>query len=357
MPVAGLVKLRKHQFGRQDEFGNVIAASRAYPFKGVPSVDLMWTDPDIDGGSIDPIAPPYRGAPELTASLDVPSLNYNDLPLLLSAVLGDDVDPVSGASTARTWTHKPDPTDPNVDPMSYEFGDDVLTDWYQLRDGFLATLEITGPDGIGALSASTTWQFGGVASTGATDMPVEGTVPAPGLSVDTDSTPIYLKDGAIYIHSVLGSIATGQISNALHNFVLRITLEFDLKRWANGDQVFDVDEVAITARAIELECTFAKTADTVGTGSESDAWMDDTAQNRYIRLLFTSTRMAEGIVPYSWRVTMPARYYTRTEGEVGGNTVVVLTAHAYNEPDTFQGVIESVLVNTLDDTDLDGTGS
>ena len=58
MTVAGLVRLRKHQFGRQDVFGTKVAATRAYAFRGVPSTDLQWTDPDVDVGSIVPTVAP-----------------------------------------------------------------------------------------------------------------------------------------------------------------------------------------------------------------------------------------------------------------------------------------------------------
>jgi len=354
MTVAGLVRLRKHQFGRQAALGTKVPAVRAYPFSGVPSVDLTWTDPDIDQGSIDPVTAPYRGPGEFTASLDDPSLAYNNIPLLMSAAFGGDVEAVTGGSGQKTWTHEPaSATVDVVDVHTYEFGDDVTTDWYQLGDGLLESLEVSGPEGLGPLTTSTTWRFGSASSTGSTDSPVTGTVPTPGLAVDTDPTPVYLKDGAIYIASAIASLAASQISDALHSFVLRVTNEWDLKRYANGSQVYDIDDYGRASRQIELECTFAKTSDTVGTGSESDAWFSDTAVTRYVRLLFTSTVMAAGAVPYSWSITMPMRYYTRTEGEIGGNTTVVLTGHAFY--DAVNPVLDSVVVNSL--VSIDGAGS
>ena len=137
-PVQGFTRDRKHQFGRQAALGTAVAATRAYPFKGVPAPDLKWTDPDIDVGSIDPVAAPDRMAPDLPASLTTPSLKYNDLPLMLAAIFGGNEVPVPGATTAETWTHKPaSATVDPFDPMTYEFGDDVLDDWYQFRDGVL----------------------------------------------------------------------------------------------------------------------------------------------------------------------------------------------------------------------------
>lgn len=357
MPIQGFVRLRKHQFGRQAVFGTKVAATRAYPFSGTPSVDLQWTDPEIDEGSRDPVAAPYRGAPELTASLDVPSLGYNTLPIFHSAFFGGQVAP-TGGGTAKTWAFDPaSETVDDPDLFTYEFGDDVLTDWYQFGDGILESFEVTGPEGLGALSGSLSWRFGSVASTGSTDAPVTGTVPTPALSVDPNEVPVYLKDGGIYIASSVAGLAAGQVTDALHTFTFRGSQEIDLKRYANGDQSFDIDAYGPSTRALELECTFAKTDDTVGTGSESDAWMSDTAVTRYIRLVFTSTAMAEGITPYSWTVTMPMRYYTREEGEIGGNTTIVLTAHAFYDPDDLAGVINSTIVNTLDEASLGLAGS
>ena len=50
MPVslAGFVKNRRHQFGRESTFNTRVAAKRAYAFKGVPELDPKWTDPDVD---------------------------------------------------------------------------------------------------------------------------------------------------------------------------------------------------------------------------------------------------------------------------------------------------------------------
>ena len=70
---------------------------------------------------------------------------------------------------------------------------------------------------------------------------------------------------------------------------------------------------------------------------------------------FTSTKMATGATPYSWTFAMPMRYYTRTEGEIGGNTVVVLTGHAFYDPTYLGGAFESTVVNTLAEATLGST--
>lgn len=358
MAIAGFVRLRKHQFGRQTDFGTPVAATRAYPFKGVPDVNLNWTDPEIDVGSRDVVAAPYRAAPDITAGLTDPSLAYNSIPLLMCGFFGGDEAP-AGGGTAQTWTHNPASlTIDEPDLFTYEFGDDVTTDWYQLGDGMLSSVEVTGPEGLGPLTTSMSWLFASAASSGSTDFPDAPVVPTAGLDVDTAAAMVYLKDGAIYIADSVAGLAAGQVSDALHTFTLRLSQEIDVKRFANGTQSFDAQAYGPGARTIELECTFAKTADTVGVGSESDDWFSEDAVTRYVRLIFTSKVMAQTpATPYSWTVTMPMRYYTRAEGEIGGNTVIVLTGKAFYDPDDLAGVFTSVAVNQLTEADLGAIGS
>jgi len=67
--------------------------------------------------------------------------------------------------------------------------------------------------------------------------------------------------------------------------------------------------------------------------------------------------MAHDSTPYSWIITFPMRYYTRTEGEVGGNTAVVLTGRAWYDPTDLKGVFTSTVVNTLEVDDFGLAGS
>lgn len=363
MPIQGLVRLRKHQFGRQAAFGTKVAATRAYGFKGVPSTDLAWTDPDIDVGSRDPVAAPYRGAPNYTAPLTEPALRYNNLPLLMSGFFGGGEVP-TGAGTAQTWTWTPASTtidEPDV--YSYEFFDDVVSDAFQYGDGILESVEISGPEGLGPLTTSMSWRFGSFGSSGSTDMEDNPTVPTAGLSVATDDAIVYLKDLSLFISSDASDLAANQITNALHSFTMRLSQEVDLKRWANGDQSFDVDAYGPGTRGIEIELTFAKTSDTVGVGSESDAWMSDDAVTRFIELKAISKVLAQtsGSIPYSWDTVAPMRYYTRTEAESGGNTTIVLTGHVFYDPTAGSGdpsgFFTSTVVCTLTEAELGLIGS
>ena len=354
MPVQGFTRARKHQFARQQTFGTKVAATRVYPKSGVPSVNLSKTDPDVDTGSIVKMVPPTLGTPDITASLTDPALAYNNIPLLMCGMFGGQVSPSSVAGTGRIWDHKPSPVDPLDDPdvVTYEFGDDVLTDWFQLGDGILESLTITMPEGLGALTTSETWRFGSGSSTGSTDFPVTGTVPTPGLDVDKNPTYVYGKDLAIYIADTVAGLGAGQVLNALHNFTLTITRAVDQKRWADGTQSFGVEAYGVTGYDVALALTFAKTSDTVGTGSEADAWYSEDAVARVIKLKFLAVPFVGGSTPYEWDITMPAWYYTRDDGESGGNTTVTLTANAFYDPDDFAGFFHSVATTTLTEAEL-----
>lgn len=359
--VQGFTRARKHQIARQAVMGTAVAATRAYPFKGVPNNNLNWTDPDLDTGSIVPTVAPIRGTPDLTFPTTSPSIDYNSLTPLLCGLFGGHEAPTGGP--AYVWTHEPAavaPLDPR-DLFVYEWGDDVTTDWFQWIDGLIESLQITGPEGLGACSSSETWRFGSVASTGSTDSPVDGTVPTPGLDVETNPPYLYLKDMGIYIADSVAGLSAGQILDALHNFDITFTPEYDQKRFANADHSFAVDAYGLTGFGITLNAVWAKTPDTVGTGSESDAWMSDDSVDRYIRLNFSTDPVKgpfiTGTTPFSWRLTMPMRYYTRTDGESGGNTTVTLEAHAFFDPDDADNFVESVLTNAISEGDLGSTPS
>jgi len=360
--VEGLTRYRAHNFGRQSAMNTPVAAVGRYPFKGVPDVNPNWTDDDIDVGSLDTVAAPWPAAPDLTAPLTCPSLRYNMIPLLMCGVFGGGVDDEAegSAGTGKKWTHTPASlTVDDVDVFTYEHGDDDLDDWFQLSDGIIETLEISGPEGLGPLTVSSSWRFGHVGNTGSTDFPVTGTVPTPDLELDPDAARVFLKDMGIYIASSIAGLSGGQILNKLHSFTWRVTGNVDQKRWANADQSFDIDAYSRATRMIELVLTFAKGDDITGTGSESDAWLSKTAVGRYIRFAATSEEIADlngadPDIPYSWQVTSPMRYYTRETTDSGGNSVVVLTACAYFDgaDGDLGAVCESVAVTTLATADL-----
>ena len=351
--MAGFVPYRKHQFGRQASFGTPIAAQRAYPFTGVPDVNLNWTDPEGDFGSIDPIAKPYRVAPDLTANLTDNALAYNNLPLLLSGFFGGDIDS-TGGGTAKTWTYAPASLTVDApDVFTYEFGDDGTDDWFQLSDGIIETVTFNGPDTMGPVTANPSWRFGSAFYEGATEAALQPTptVPTGSLTVDTQATYVYLGDAKLYIDSDASDIGGTQISNALHSVQITLSHEVDQKRFADGNG-FDLADYGPGKRTIEWQLQFAKTSDTVGVGSESDAWFSTTSIDRYVTLEFTSTAVAQTPSTfYSWRISCPLRYYTRADGEIGQNTTITLTGRAFYD-DTLDYAVETEVVNTLAAADL-----
>lgn len=350
MPVAipGLIALRRHLFGRQETFGTPYNAARAYPFSGVPDVNLNWTDVEGDFGSIDPVAPPYRAIPDLTASLTDNAVAYDDLPIMLSSILGDNVEPTGGGA-AKTWTFQPASlTQDDIDVYSYQFGDDVEEDWFLLFDGLTESVTFTFPRGLGPVTAQMNWRFGSARYAGASEMDLdpEITVPTAGLSVDSAAVPVYLGDAKLYIDSTAGGLGATQVSDALYGGTLTISRELDQKRFANGTG-FDLAGYSSGKRNIEFQMDFAKTDDIVGENSESDAWFSTTAVDRFVRLEFTSVPFITGVTPYSWQINMPLRYYTRADDAEGGNSVVQLTGHQFYQSATLGYAFKSVVVNKL----------
>jgi hypothetical protein len=141
-----------------------------------------------------------------------------------------------------------------------------------------------------------------------------------------------------------------RIKDALHAFSFKGTKTLDRKEFANGDHSFDVDAWGTASRTFELEATWAKTSDIIGTGSESDAWMSSTPVDRYAGITAETDPakvFADTGVPYLWDAGLPMRYYTRTEGDMGGNATVVLTGHGFSDLTRAIGPFQSEVVCTL----------
>src|SRR5678816_4182423 len=111
MAVQGFVRARKHQIARQAVMGTAVAATKGYPLKGVPSVNLNWTDPDLDTGSIVTTVAPTRGASDLTFPVTSPAADYDTILPFVCGVFGGHESP-TGGGPAYTWTHEPSPVAP-----------------------------------------------------------------------------------------------------------------------------------------------------------------------------------------------------------------------------------------------------
>lgn len=342
-------RLRKHQWGYQGSNVSTIrtpaAAVRVIPLRGTPSVEPNLTFDDVDEGSIDPIQSPYYGALDITESL-TGTTNYNDLPWYLSAAVKSGVTPTGGGA-AKTWTHQA--ASLTADPLGYiteQFGDGVLTDWYQFFGGVAEEWTVSG-DATAPLETSINMRFAGYNSTGSTDKPVSGTVPTASLTVDSEPIRVFLVDAEVYIDAAYTGIGTTKIADALQSLELSISNSLDLKRPANGSNTrFQISQYGRGEREIMLTATWHKTTQTVGLLSESDKWMANTPTKRFIEVRITSPSIVTGTTPYSWVVRMPAFYTTREEGEQDNNTTVILTARAVYDSNLAYA-FRSVVVNSL----------
>jgi hypothetical protein len=351
MPIlGGFVRFREHQWGYQGSNSSVIstpvAATRSMPLSGTPDVNRNVTWSEADQGSVDPIAAPYFGALEITEDL-TGVLDYDSLPWYVAAALKSGTTP-TGGGTAKTWTQiSTSLTRPIAGYITEEFGDDVTVDWYQFFGGIAESMEISG-EGNDALEVSLGMRFAGFKQTGSTAYPVSGTVPTTALTVAADPPRVFLADGELFINDTFGTIGTTKITDALTQFSFQVNNTIDPKFAANGSNTrFQPFDLPIAEREITLRLQFHKTAQTVGTGSESDDWMASVPTKRYVELRFTRpSPFITGSTPYSWSLKVPLYYTTREEVDSNGNTNIALTGTVVYDADLTYAV-SSVAVNAL----------
>lgn len=349
MPIQGFTRFRKRQWGYQGSNSSVIAtkavATRVLPWRGVPDVNLNYVFPDQDEGSLHKIASPYQTSNDITATATGP-LNFNDAPYLFSAGVIGGITPTGG--TAKSWTHQP--TSLTASPLGMfteEYGDDVLTDWWQLLGAVADSFTLTGDNTMGPLQVSASMRYAQWRSTGSTDHPVSGTVPTAGLTVDAAPTPVYLGDCELFLNSTAAAIGTTKITDALESLVLTVTNGNDNKRYANGSNSrFAIAGYGLGSQEVTLALTLAKTTQTVGLLSENDLWFDDTPAKRFCELRFTSPVIITGSTPYSLSIRLPYFYTTRGDGENNNNTNITLTGTAVYDA-TLAYAFKIVTVNTL----------
>jgi hypothetical protein len=363
MPIlGGFTRFRKLQFGYQGSnfsahYGTPVAASRVVPWAGVPDINRNTTFPDVSTGTLHKAVLPYYVRGDFTLPT-TGETTFDDMPILWNAALKANNAPTGGGA-AKTWTFQPASTG-SPDPLGFftvEQGDDVgdpapetPSDWFQLTGGLIETLTLSGPDNMGPITHSATWRFGKAASTGATDYPVTGTVPTAALSVDSTPSYVELGDTELFIDDTAVGIGTTKISDALHSMELTITNNYDLKSFANGSNTkAQIHAIGRGEQEITLALQFAKTTQTVGTGSEADDWFSSDPIKRFVELRTTRNEMITGSTPYSQSIRLPLVYTTRADGEIGGNTTVTLTGTALYDS-TLGYAIRAVVVCALTST-------
>lgn len=311
-PIAGYTRFRKHQLGKQSVIGTAVAATRVFPYRGAIVFDPHWTEPDVDVGSIDPVLAPYKMASDTTSSLTGP-LCYDDISRILAANVMGGTTPTGGPAYTHTFTAA-SLTATNLDMWSDEWGDDDTGDWVQAYGGIISRFQFGfGPE-LGPWDVTMDWMYAGL------NRPV---TPTAGLSVGSNPSWVYGRDTGIYINSTGGAIGTTRIADAVHALSGTITNTIDNKRFANGsNDGFATVAWALAKREISIDITFAKSATVI---AETANWLNNTPVDRYLEIRSTSPDIITGSTPYSNSMKLAGNWYTRTDGEQGGNSTVTLS--------------------------------
>lgn len=323
--------------GKQSVIGTPVAATRIFPYRGNLGINLNWTDPDVDVGSVDPVLAPFRKGSEITESLTGP-LQYNDIPTMLGAgVIGGVA--ATGGGAAKTWQFTTSSTTAtDLDFFTDEWCDDVQADGSQAFGGVVERIQMGFGADMGEWQATTDWRFANV------NRVVPQTV---GLSASSNSgVYVFGTDTSFWIDSTAGGIGTTQIVDAVHGMQLTITNTFDQKRYANGSNAvgrFGLSGFGLSQRAINLEITFAKTTESI---AEVANWFNASAQDRFLEVRNISPTIITGSTPYSFNQKFAGRWYTRTDGEDGGNTTITLGMNAFYDASGLTYAYRGVVVNT-----------
>jgi hypothetical protein len=324
MPIAGFVRLRKSQIGKQTVLGTAVAATRRLPWRGIIAYNPNRTDPDVDTGTLDPAINPYPMAPETTWD-PTGLLTYDDLPYRLAGALLGGVTPTGNAGTGYTWTYAA--ASVSADAFEYftvETADDTAaTDGIRGTGGVINTFSEEMTEDLGPWNFTDNWLFAKA------DLAQDITA---GLAVDDTPNYVFGAHTELWVDADPAGIGTTWWTDALHAASLTITNNLDQKRFANGanasNTAFRLAGYGRGAREIELVLTVAKTAQTMAEAATLD---DDPVPQRFIQITSTSVENITGAIKYSYRRRGCFTLRSRAEGEIGGNATIVLTYRAqYN---------------------------
>lgn len=339
MPIAGFTRFRAHQLGKETVFGTAVTATRRMPYRGSPAINPNWTQPDVDTGTLDPVLKPFRTQIDITSPMAGP-LAFNDAPYLWSAALLGGVTPTGGGA-AKTWDFTA--ASETADPFEYftdEWGDDFnASDGFQMVDGVIETLHLSMPEDLGPWQVDATWRFAKL-----------GTFPTAraALSVDASPTWVYGADTSVYLNSTSGTIGTTKLTDTVHAAEVTINNNLDLKSFANGSnsrfQLAGYGRGGATGREIIARVTFAKTATEA---AEIANLLAADAVDRFIEINTTAAVFAQAGIPYAHRMRFPARWFTMDQGEIGGNTTVILEGHGFYDASGLTYPFNANVVTTL----------
>ena len=334
MPLQGFRRFRKHQWGKQSSFSSNTSASRVLPWRGPIVVDPARENPDVDTGSLDPILQPLNGPLEVTSSLDITALSYDDAPYIFATAIKGGTSPTGATAKVHTFQAASLTAD-DFDYFTDQWGDDVVTDWIHGGSGVADSFELTFDEGLGVVTGSVDMVYARA------NFPAG---PTGGLSVDDTPQWVYGADAEFYLDTAAGSIGTTKLTDTVHGWTLRVNNNLDRKRFANGSNTrFQLAGYGRGEREIEVTLVVAKTTTTLS----ERATLDDTpVPNRYIEARFTSPEIITGSTPYSMSIRTPVRLFSVEDGEIDGNSILTLTYKGYYDSTTGYA-FRAVVTNTL----------
>lgn len=320
-PLPGNVRFRAFQVGVQSVFGTAVPATRRLPLRFTPQVDPHWTSPDVDTGTLDPGIAPYRMATDVTGDLTGP-LDYDTASLLWAMLLKGGVSPTGPTDGVYAWDFAAASTSQDsFEVVTGEWGDDT-DDEFQYRDGVLDSLQLTYPQDLGPVQVQAGTRFGLV------DYPNPLTG---GLDVATNPDWVYAADTSLYIDDAAGSIGITPLVNSMHDAVIQVQSNLDVKRFANGSNAnYAVAGYARGARASQVTITFAKSTQALG---EVAKWLSADPVNRYLCLDTNSRKAIPGhAAKRGHRVRLAGHWFTRSEQAVGSNSAAQLVLTGFYDP-------------------------
>ena len=338
MSVSGLQRLRKLQIGYQTTFASNTSATKVLPYRGAIEINPNLTDPDVDTGSLDPTMPQIPGAAEFTSSWEG-TLAYNDAPDIWAGLLKGGVTPSTVATTGRQHIFQAASLTQDTFPYAtYQWGDDVTTDWIhgggsiinELTTGFDEDL---GPWSISFDTIHARASFGG---------------PTGGLSVDSSPTWVFGDDTEIFLNTTPASIGVTRLDNAVHTAEVNVVANNDPKRFAQGVALgsntrYQLSNFGRGSREITLTLGVAKTTATIAERQTID---DGPPPIRYIEVRSTSQSLVGGTTPYSQSIRMPMRLQSAEDAEFGENNTGYTLVYSARYDSTLGYAIRVVTVTT-----------
>lgn len=312
MPIQGFIRFRRHQVGKESNFGSNTPATRRLPYRGAITVEPNRTTPDVDTGSLDPWLPAFAGATDITGTWEGKEA-FDDLPWIYGLGLMGGVTPTGGPAYTYNFQAASLTADP-FDSATDEWTDDVTSDSIVANGGVINSWTETFGEDLSAFDLSAELYYAG-ASLGAGI--------TAGVNVDDTPAWVYGAHTVIYMDSAPGSIGITPILDAVHGATYAVNNNLDRKRFAEGSNTgWQLQGYGRGPREVEFTIRVAKTTATV---AEAQTLDDTPVPTRYFDIKTTSTELIPGTAtPYSVSRRFAAELIGRSDSEIGGNSVIEL---------------------------------